>query len=87
MITTNDKQEMVKKFGKNAKDSGSPEVQIAVLTKRINDLAPHFEKHKHDYHSNRGLLLMIGSRRRLLRYLERFPERHAKVLNELGLRK
>ena len=63
MITKEEKLALVKKFGRNEKDTGAAAVQIAFLTKRINDLRPHFEKHEHDYHSNRGLLQMIGKRK------------------------
>ncbi len=88
MITKEEKLEMVKKFGKNEKDTGSAAVQVAFLTKRINDLRPHFETHDHDYHSNRGLLQMIGKRKAHLKYLsETNPEQYAKVLKELDLRK
>jgi small subunit ribosomal protein S15 len=88
MITSAQRQELVKKFGKNEKDSGSPEVQVAILTARINDLQGHFKEHKHDYHSNRGLLKMIGKRRSLLRYLKsKSEDRYSNLIKELGLRK
>lgn len=88
MITVEQKGEIVKKFGKNEKDSGSPEVQVAILTARINDLQGHFKDHKHDYHSNRGLLKMIGQRRSLLRYVKtKGDDRYSKLIQELGLRK
>jgi small subunit ribosomal protein S15 len=70
------------------KDTGSPEVQVALLTERINELSAHFEKHKRDNHSRRGLLKMVGQRRRLLDYLkETGPERYLKLIEKLGLRK
>lgn len=88
MITVQQKGELVKKFGKNEKDSGSPEVQVAILTARINDLQGHFKEHSHDYHSNRGLLKMIGQRRSLLRYVKgQSDERYTNLIKELGLRK
>ncbi|MEI8346766.1 MAG: 30S ribosomal protein S15 [Pseudomonadota bacterium] len=88
MITTSARQEVVKKFGRGPKDTGSTEIQVALLTQRINDLMPHFAKHPHDHCSNRGLLKMIGQRRSLLKYLTRIsPERYAKVIKDLDLRK
>ena len=92
MITTAQTAEIVKsygtKFGKGEKDSGSASVQVAILTARINDLKGHFGKHIHDYHSNRGLLKMIGQRRKLLRYVSRTqPESYKGLIKELGLRK
>lgn len=88
MISAQEKQEIFAKFGVNSQDTGATEVQIAIITKRIENLAPHFEKNKHDFHSKRGLLKMIGQRRSLLRYLARTkPERYQFVLKELGLRK
>jgi small subunit ribosomal protein S15 len=78
----------VTKFGKNGTDTGTPEVQIALLTARINDLTPHFEKFKKDHHSRVGLLKMVGKRRRLLDYLqEKNVERYRKVIAELQIRK
>jgi len=82
------KQEIVKKFQKHPKDTGSPEVQIALLTARINHLTEHFKTHPKDHHSRRGLLKMVGKRRKLLEYLKREDfERYQKVVKELGLRK
>lgn len=70
------------------KDTGSPEVQIALLTERINELSAHFEKHKRDNHSRRGLLKMVGQRRRLLDYLKNNnPDRYLSTIEKLGLRK
>ncbi|RKZ00361.1 MAG: 30S ribosomal protein S15, partial [Ignavibacteriae bacterium] len=68
-MTKEEKQEIIKKFGKSENDSGKSEVQIALLTKRINDLTAHFNTHKKDHHSRRGLMMMVGKRRRLLDYL------------------
>lgn len=88
MLTTERKQELVKKFGKNEKDVGCTAVQVAILTERINTLRPHFDKHTHDYHSNRGLLKMIGKRRRLLKfYAESDAQGYQNLIKELGLRK
>ncbi len=87
-MTSEQKKELVKKYGKHEKDVGSPEVQIAILTARINQLAEHFEKHPKDKHSRIGLIKIIGKRRRLLRYLERTNyESYKKILEELDLRK
>jgi small subunit ribosomal protein S15 len=88
MITKERKLEIVKKFGKNEKDSGRAEVQIALLTERINDLTNHFDKHKKDHHSRRGLLMMVGKRRRLLDYLmKKDIERYRAIIKELNIRK
>ena len=82
------KQDIMKKFGKNEKDSGTPEVQIALLTLRINELSGHFEKNKKDHHSRRGLLTMVSKRRRLLDYLQsKNVDRYRKIIQELELRK
>ena len=87
-ITKDMKAELVKKFGKDPKDTGTPEVQIALLTARINDLAPHFDKFKKDHHSRVGLLKMVGRRRRLLDYLqEKNVERYRKIIADLQIRK
>jgi len=87
-LTKEQKQELIKKYGKTAKDSGSTEVQIAIITERINELSEHFEKHKRDHHSRTGLLRMVGKRRRLLEYLQsKNIDRYRKVVEELGLRK
>ncbi|MEW6512243.1 MAG: 30S ribosomal protein S15 [Bacteroidota bacterium] len=87
-ITKEQKAEIIKKYGKDAKDTGAPEVQIALLTARINDLAPHFEKYIKDHHSRVGLLKMVGKRRRLLDYLqEKNIERYRKIIAELQIRK
>ncbi|MFN3694685.1 MAG: 30S ribosomal protein S15 [Ignavibacterium sp.] len=88
MITKERKLEIIKKFGKDEKDSGRPEVQIALLTERINDLTSHFESHKKDHHSRRGLMMMVGKRRRLLDYLmKKDIERYRAVIKELNIRK
>jgi small subunit ribosomal protein S15 len=82
------KSEIVRKFGKDPKDTGIPEVQIALLTARINDLAPHFDRFKKDHHSRVGLLKMVGRRRRLLDYLqEKNIDRYRKIIAELQIRK
>ena len=87
-ITKEQKAEIVTKFGKSGSDTGTPEVQIALLTARINDLTPHFEKFKKDHHSRVGLLKMGGKRRRLLDYLqEKNVERYRKIIAELQIRK
>ena len=87
-ITKEQKQEIIKKYGKGPNDSGSPEVQVALLTNRINELSAHFEKNVKDNHSRRGLLQMVGKRRKLLDYLqEKNVERYRKIIQELALRK
>ena len=87
-VTKEMKAEIVKKFGNGAVDTGKPEVQIALLTARINDLTPHFEKFPKDHHSRVGLLKMVGKRRRLLDYLrEKNIDRYRKVIEGLQLRK
>ncbi len=87
-MTKEEKAEIIKKFGTNEKDSGKSEVQIALLTKRINDLTGHFNVHKKDHHSRRGLMMMVGKRRRLLDYLmKKDIERYRSVIKELKIRK
>ena len=87
-MTKEEKQEIVKKFGKSESDSGRSEVQIALLTKRINDLTDHFSTHKKDHHSRRGLMMMVGKRRRLLDYLTaKDIERYRVIIKELNIRK
>lgn len=72
----------------HAKDTGSPEVQVAMLTERINQLTEHLRSHSKDFHSRRGLLMMVGKRRRLLQYLNREnPERYRSLIEKLGLRR
>lgn len=81
------KQEIIAKFGKNEKDTGSPEVQIALLTHRINHLNEHLKTHKKDHHSRRGLLKMVGVRRSFLNYLAKNDiERYRAIVEKLGLR-
>lgn len=83
-----EKREIVAKFARGENDTGSPEVQIALLTTRINQLQGHFADHKHDHHSRRGLLKMVGQRRRMLAYLRRQDvERYRVLIQALGLRK
>lgn len=87
-LTTAEKQEIVKKFARNEKDTGSAEVQIAILTAEINNLTEHLKEHKHDYHSNRGLLKKVGQRRNMLSYLaKKDVTRYRALIKELGLRK
>jgi small subunit ribosomal protein S15 len=87
-LTKDKKQEIIKKFRIHESDSGSPEVQIALLTERITQLTGHFQVHKKDYHSRRGLLKLVGQRRRLLDYLKsRKIEKYRAIVKELGLRK
>jgi small subunit ribosomal protein S15 len=87
-LTKEQKAEIIRKYGRNEKDTGTPEVQIALLTARINELAPHFDQHKKDHHSRVGLLRMVGKRRRLLDYLqEKDIERYRKLIADLQIRK
>lgn len=87
-ITKEEKQGLIKKYGKNEKDSGTAEVQIAILTLRINHLTSHFTNHKKDHASRRGLLQMVGKRRRLLDYLKtKEIERYRTIIKELKIRK
>ena len=87
-LTKDQKAETLKEFGLHETDTGSPEVQIALLTQRIKDLTEHSRTHKHDHHSRRGLLLLVGRRRRLLRYLESVDiERYRSLIKRLGLRR
>ena len=87
-VTAERKQEIVAKFGKGDGDTGTTEVQIALLTERINDLTEHLRQHSKDHHSRRGLLMLVGQRRRLLRYLQRKDiERYRALVSELGLRR
>ena len=88
MIAKEKKDEIIKEYGRKAGDTGSPEVQIAILTARITELTEHMKKNPKDYHSNRGLLKMVGQRRGLLAYLkDKDIERYRKLIDELGLRK
>ena len=82
------KQEIIAKFARSEGDTGSPEVQIALLTQRINDLNAHLAAHKQDHHSRRGLLMMVGQRRSMLGYLKKIDiERYRALIAELNLRK
>ncbi len=83
-----DKQEVIASARMHDTDTGSPEVQVAILTNRINHLTEHMKQHPHDYHSNRGLLKMVGQRRNLLAYLQKKDvERYRALIAKLGLRK
>ena len=87
-ITAERKQELIEKFGQTKGDTGSPEVQVAVLTERIVNLTDHFKANHKDNHSRRGLLMMVNKRRSLLDYLRKKDVgRYAKLIKELGLRK
>src|SRR3954449_9418170 len=87
-LTKDEKQELIGKYGRSGEDTGSAEVQVALLTKRINELTEHLRTHSKDHHSRRGLLKMVGKRRRILRYLERNDlERYRSLVGELGLRR
>lgn len=87
-ITQERKHELIKEFAQGEKDTGSPEVQVAILTERIINLTEHLKVHKHDYHSRRGLLMMVGLRRRLLDYLRgKEKARYDAVIQRLGLRR
>ncbi|VAX22347.1 SSU ribosomal protein S15p (S13e) [hydrothermal vent metagenome] len=87
-LTKEEKQEIIEKFGENEKDSGKAEVQIALLTARINKLTSHFNAHKKDHASRRGLMMMVGKRRRLLNYISgKDIERYRSIIKELKLRK
>ena len=84
----NDTQTVVDEYGTHDKDTGSPEVQVALLTERINHLTEHLKVHTKDHHSRRGLLMMVGKRRRLLRYLqEQDVERYRTLITKTGLRR
>ena len=88
MLTNQDRADVIAKFKRSENDTGSPEVQVALLTARINDLQPHFKAHKADHHSRRGLIRMVNSRRTLLDYLKRKDvNRYTALINELGLRR
>ena len=88
MAVVQDKEEIIQEHQTHEGDTGSPEVQVAVLTRRIAHLTEHLREHKHDYHSRRGLLKMVGRRRRLLKYLQKKDvERYRALIAELGLRR
>ena len=87
-LTKERKEEIVKKFARSEHDTGSCEVQIAILTEEINALTDHFKEHKHDNHSKRGLLKKVGQRRNMLKYLaKKDVQRYRELIKELGLRK
>ena len=88
MVSAEQKKEIIEKYGRGANDTGSPEVQVALLTARINDLQGHFKDHPKDHHSRRGLLKLVGQRRNLLAYVKKInSERYRTVIESLGLRK
>ncbi|MDP7142434.1 MAG: 30S ribosomal protein S15 [Alphaproteobacteria bacterium] len=87
-ITAEKKQELIKEYQTSKTDTGSPEVQIAILTERVNNLSGHMQDHKHDVHSRRGLLKMVAQRRKLLDYLNsKDAERYKKLIKSLGIRR
>ena len=87
-LTADAKREIVTKHGRDERDTGSAEVQIALLTARINELTEHLRGHRKDHHSRRGLLMLVGKRRRLLKYLQRRDiDRYRALIQELGLRR
>ncbi|GGM67552.1 30S ribosomal protein S15 [Thermopolyspora flexuosa] len=87
-LDTATKKKIIEEFGTGENDTGSPEVQVALLTRRIQELTEHLKVHKHDHHSRRGLLLLVGRRRRLLKYLQsRDIERYRSLIERLGLRR
>lgn len=87
-LTKEEKAKIVKEYGRGKNDTGSPEVQIAILTEEINNLTNHLKVHKHDYHSNRGLLKKVGMRRNMLEYLaKKDVTRYRELIKKLGLRK
>ena len=87
-LTTEQKKQILGEYGLHETDTGSPEAQVALLTKRIVDLTEHLKQHKHDHHSRRGLLLLVGRRRRLLKYLASVAvARYRSLLERLGLRR
>ena len=88
MISAAKKNELIGEYRTHDTDTGSPEVQVAILTERINELQDHFQKHTKDHHSRRGLLMLVSQRRRLLDYLRRkSPERYQTLIQRLGLRR
>lgn len=87
-LTAEEKNEIITKYATHEGDTGSPEVQVALLSKRISDLTEHLKTHQHDHHSRRGLLLMVGDRRRLLDYLKKIDiNRYRSLVERLGLRR
>ncbi len=88
MITAQHKQELLQQFRTHDRDTGSPEVQVAILTQRIGELSEHFKTHVKDHHSRRGLLRLVSQRRRLLDYLKGYaPARYEALIERLGLRR
>jgi small subunit ribosomal protein S15 len=88
VLSKDQKQEIINEYAQSANDTGSPEVQVALLTHRISDLTEHLKVHKHDEHSRRGLLKLVGNRRRHLAYLQKInPQRYRNLIQRLGLRK
>lgn len=88
MAVVENKEEIIQEHRTHEGDTGSPEVQVAILTRRINHLTDHVRTHKHDFHSRRGLLQMVGKRRRLLKYLQKKDiERYRALIAKLGLRR
>ena len=87
-LTAEQKKEILGNYGLHGSDTGSPEAQVALLTKRIADLTEHLKVHKHDHHSRRGLLLLVGRRRRLLKYLAKKDiNRYREIIQRLGIRR
>jgi small subunit ribosomal protein S15 len=87
-LTTDAKREIVERYGRGDNDTGSTEVQVALLTARINELTEHLREHSKDHHSRRGLLMLVGKRRRLLKYLQSSDiDRYRKLIQDLGLRR
>lgn len=87
-LSKSEKEAIFQEYGRSPDDTGSPEVQIALLTTRINQLTEHLKAHRHDEHSRRGLIKMVGQRRRHLTYLSRrAPERYREIIERLGLRR
>ncbi len=87
-LTAEQKKTILAEYGLHESDTGSPEAQVAMLTKRITDLTEHLKEHKHDHHSRRGLLLLVGRRRRLLKYVAKVDvERYRTLIERLGLRR
>lgn len=87
-LDTETKKSIIAEYGANESDTGSPEVQVAMLSRRISDLTEHLKTHKHDHHSRRGLLLLVGQRRRLLQYLAKTEiARYRSIIERLGIRR
>ncbi|HNY65872.1 MAG TPA: 30S ribosomal protein S15 [Deltaproteobacteria bacterium] len=87
-LSVEEKKEIITQYKRHDSDTGSPDVQVAILTKRINDLTEHFKLHKKDHHSRRGLLMLVGQRRRLLNYIkDRDIKRYRDLVQSLNLRK